>query len=291
MFQSTLSLYAESADITDSTSTLTGAMMTPVTPKNGIHLTLEDVKASVILGDDVHDCPTRVISLENTLNGMIMPLKEVERISDFAREHGIKMHCDGARLWEAVVSGAGTLPEFCSHFDTISLCFSKGLGAPVGSIIVGETATIKHCRWTRKAIGGGTRQPGLLTAAARVAVDETFGKAADGSEGWLRTTHEMAKRVEKAWTAKGGKVGHPVHTNMLWMDLEGMGIDAARFNEIAQENGLATSAPRLITHYQVAQRGDEVMEKLERVFEQVCSEAGTGAKRQKLGQDSIYQSR
>ena len=75
---------------------------------------------------------------------MIMPLSEVKRISEFARQHGIKMHCDGARLWEAVAAGAGTLPEFCSHFDTVSLCFSKGLGAPVGSVVVGPQETLRH---------------------------------------------------------------------------------------------------------------------------------------------------
>ena len=157
-------------------------MLIPITPKNGIHMTLEEVKSHVVLSDDVHACPTRVISLENTLNGMIMPLSEVRRISAFAREHDIRMHCDGARLWEAVAAGAGTLPEFCAEFDTISLCFSKGLGAPVGSILVGTETLLKHARWVRKAIGGGMRQPGVVTAAARVAVDETFGPAVDGKK-------------------------------------------------------------------------------------------------------------
>ena len=94
-----------------------------VIPRNGVYLTLEDVKANVVFEDgDLHSCPTRVISLENTLNGMVMPFEEAERISKFAREHGIIMHLDGARLWEAVAAGAGTLPDFCALFDTVSLC-------------------------------------------------------------------------------------------------------------------------------------------------------------------------
>ncbi|CAI4216646.1 unnamed protein product [Parascedosporium putredinis] len=106
-------------------SSLTGAMVTSILPENGIHLTLEEIQREAVVSDDLHDCPTRVISLENTLNGMIMPLSEIKRIAAWAREHGIHMHCDGARLWEAVAAGAGSLAEFCAEFDTVSLCFSK----------------------------------------------------------------------------------------------------------------------------------------------------------------------
>ncbi|MCV5132627.1 threonine aldolase family protein, partial [Escherichia coli] len=87
----------------------------------------------------------------------IMPLSEVRRLSAFARAHGGKMHCDGVCLWEAVASGAGSLAEFAKCFDTISLCFSKGLGAPIGSMLVGPKDVIKHARWVRKSIGGGLR--------------------------------------------------------------------------------------------------------------------------------------
>lgn len=263
-------------------------MLIPITPKNGIHMTLEEVKSHVVLSDDVHACPTRVISLENTLNGMIMPLSEVRRISAFAREHDIRMHCDGARLWEAVAAGAGTLPEFCAEFDTISLCFSKGLGAPVGSILVGTETLLKHARWVRKAIGGGMRQPGVVTAAARVAVDETFGPAVDGSQGILKKTHEMAKRVEESWTRRGGKLIHPVHTNMCWLDLSAAGCADERFVELMREEGLGASGSRLVTHYQVTQRGDEVMEKLERVFEKAFQGESVVEHEERIGQRSMY---
>ncbi len=238
-------------------------------PKNGIHLTLEDVQQHVILSSDVHACPTRVISLENTLNGMIMPLAEVKRIADFARQHDIRMHCDGARLWEAVAAGAGTLPEFCSHFDTVSLCFSKGLGAPVGSIIVGDKKTLTHSRWVRKSLGGGMRQPGLVTAAARVAVDVTFGKTADGQSGLLRETHLMAKKVEAVWAGMGGKLVHPVHTNMAWIDVAAAGWTDAQFIEACKAEGLTASGGRIVTHYQIAQNAEEVLPRLERVFTKV----------------------
>ena len=88
---------------------LCGALCIPVTPKNGHHVTLEDVKREVVLSDDVHACPTRVISLENTLAGMIMPLEDCRKIGKWAREQDppISVHCDGARLWEAIAAGAG----------------------------------------------------------------------------------------------------------------------------------------------------------------------------------------
>lgn len=251
---------------TYSVATLTGALVTPVLPENGIYLTLEDVQKNVVLTDDVHDCPTRVISLENTLNGMITPLSEVKRISEFARKHGILMHCDGARLWEAVTAGAGSLPEFCSQFDTVSLCFSKGLGAPVGSILVGPADVIKRARWVRKSIGGGLRQGAVVTAAARVAVDETFGKGPNGEGGLLRLSHETTRKVEKLWTELGGKLVHPVHTNMCWLDLNAAGCSDEKFEELGKQEGLRLMGNRLVISYQVAMNEQEILPRLERVF-------------------------
>ncbi|XWX01128.1 hypothetical protein V2A60_009153 [Cordyceps javanica] len=255
-------------------SSLTGATVQPVVPKNGVHLTVEDVAAHAVVSDDVHATPTRVISLENTLNGMVMPLDEVARIAAFARARGIRMHCDGARLWEAVVAGAGAgsggLPAFCAHFDTVSLCFSKGLGAPVGSVVVGDAATVTHARRVRKALGGGMRQPGLLAAAARVAVDQTFGADPDGGgAALLRASHETARRVEAAWRARGGGLVHPVQTNMCWLDLEARGVSGEAFAALCADEGLVASGGRLVTHYQIAQNEAVVLPRLERVFDRV----------------------
>ncbi|GAB1310042.1 Aldolase vrtJ [Madurella fahalii] len=247
-------------------SSLTGAMVKPIAPRNGIYLTLEDVKANAHLDDDVHTCPTRVISLENTLNGMIMPLNEVQRISAFAREHGLKLHCDGARLWEVAASGAGSLIDFASCFDTVTLCFSKGLGAPIGSVLVGSKDVIKHARWVRKSIGGGLRQSGVVTAAARVAIDETFGKGPNGEGGLLRNTHILAEEIAKIWTDLGGKLVHPVHTNMVWLDLDDAKCSVARFVELGHEEGLKLLGGRLVIHYQIHQNREFVMPKLERIL-------------------------
>lgn len=249
-----------------SVSSLTGAHVQGVQPSNGIYLTLEDIKKHAVISDDVHDCPTKVISLENTLNGLVMPLSEVRRISAFAREHGIRVHCDGARLWEAVAAGAGNLAEFCENFDTASLCFSKGLGAPVGSILVGPSDVLKRARWVRKSIGGGVRQGGVMTAAARVAVDETFGKGPNGEGGLLGRSHEVARKLEALWVGLGGRLVYPVHTNMVWLDLKAAGCSDERFVKLGEAEGLRVLAGRVVISYQVALNESEVLPRLERVF-------------------------
>ncbi|KAF2025809.1 hypothetical protein EK21DRAFT_75528 [Setomelanomma holmii] len=251
-------------------ASLSQAMMQPIDAKNGNYITLEEVQKYAVISDDVHACPTRVISLENTLNGAIMPLAEVRRISSWARENGIIMHLDGARLWEAVAAGAGTLQEFCAEFNSISLCFSKGLGAPIGSIIVGTKAFIKRSRWIRKSIGGGLRQAGVVAAPARVAVEETF------LGGKLAQSHENAKKIQKSWTDLGGKLQYPVDTNMVWLDLEAHGVDLNYFIELAEKYGVRVRAGRFVVHYQI---GEEAIERLRKVFTEVLTGEESQGKR------------
>lgn len=263
-------------------------------PKNGCYMTVEDVKANAYLDDDVHTCPTRVVSLENTLNGMVMPLEEARRISAWAREHGLRVHCDGARLWEAVASGAGSLTEYGECFDTISLCFSKGLGAPVGSVVVGSKEIIKHARWVRKSIGGGLRQPGVVTAAARVAVDETFGRGPNGQGGLLRETHMLAREIEKMWTDLGGKLIHPVETNMIWIDLDDAGCSGEHFETLGKEAGLKLMGNRLVVHYQIYQNREFVVPRLAEIFKEVLGEKAakvSGKPNRPAGETSQYRSR
>ncbi|KAI1075106.1 pyridoxal phosphate-dependent transferase [Whalleya microplaca] len=268
-------------------SSLSGAMVQVVVPRNGVYLTLEDVQSNAVLDDNVHSCPTRVISLENSLGGLIMPLEEVRRISRFARENGVLMHCDGARLWEVAAAGAGSLQDFCECFDTVSLCFSKGLGAPIGSMVVGTKPVIKHGRWVRKSIGGGLRQSGVVTAAARVAVDVTFGKGPNGEGGLLKATHATAKRVEKLWTDLGGRMEYPVETNMCWLDLESFNCSGSRFEELGRQAGLKLMGNRLITHYQI---GEEALQRLTGIFEKVAEEKGSGSEGKSRGVSGLYDS-
>jgi threonine aldolase len=145
---------------------LTGAIVTGIVPSNGVYLNVEDIKKHVAVSTDVHSCPIRVINLENTLARTIMRLEEVRKISEFAKKYDIKMHLDGARLWEVVAAGVGTLVEYASCFDTVSLCFSKGLGAPIGSIVIGSAEITKQAKWARQMLGGGLRQAGIIAAGS-----------------------------------------------------------------------------------------------------------------------------
>lgn len=233
-------------------ASLCGALVKGIVPNNGVYLTLEDIKKHITLSDDIHTCPTRVISLENTLGGTIIPLSEVQHISTFAKQHNVKLHLDGARIWEAVVAGAGSLPDYTSCFDSVSLCFSKGLGAPVGSMLVGSKSFIKQARWIRKSIGGGLRQPGVITAAAKIAIDETFGKGPNGKGGLLKNSHVTAKNIASIWESLGGKLDKPTETNMVWFDLEDLGVTPEEFVKLGKEKGLRLLGGRLVVHYQIS---------------------------------------
>ncbi|MCJ1352321.1 MAG: hypothetical protein MMC33_002305 [Icmadophila ericetorum] len=251
-------------------ASLCGALVKGVVPKNGNSLTLEDVKKNAILSDDIHACPTKVISLENTLGGEILPLEECRKISEFARERSIKMHLDGARLWEAVSAQVSQgkhsgsletgLKAYCQYFDSVSLCFSKGLGAPIGSIIAGSDAFVRKALHIRKSIGGGLRQAGVVTAAARVAVEETF------LGGKLEASHQRARVIGDIWIQKGGKLAKQAETNMCWFDLEDAGISVPEFVEIGVKHGVKFLGGRLVVHYQIS---DEAVRRLEKVMDEV----------------------
>ena len=257
-------------------ASLCGAMVKGLIPRNGHHLTLaEDILPNAVVSDeDVHSTPTRVISLENTLGGEILPLDECRRISVWARAQSppIKMHLDGARLWEAVSAQCAAasittrgeaepepetesqnnggrdslierLKDYCTLFDSVSLCFSKGLGAPIGSILVGDEAFIRKARHIRKSIGGGLRQAGVVTAAARVSVEETF------LGGKLARSHERAREIARLWEGKGGKLARGVETNMVWLDLEAVECGVKEFVEVGVRYGVKLYGGRLVVHY------------------------------------------
>jgi threonine aldolase len=235
------------------TFAFTGVVAQPVLPSNGLYLTLEDILPHVKInpGRNVHMVPTRVITLENTFRGIIMPLSETRRICEFAHQNGIKVHLDGARLWEAVTAGAQSpearislLKEYCSLFDTVTMCFSKGLGAPAGSILVGSSAIIQQARWFRQSIGGGMRQPGPLTACAYTAVKETF------EAGRLENPQKLAREIAEFWVTKcQGKLVYPTDTNMFWPDLSNQRFTLDDLRIEGQKRGLRISRERLVLHY------------------------------------------
>ncbi|KUJ13864.1 aromatic amino acid beta-eliminating lyase/threonine aldolase [Mollisia scopiformis] len=238
---------------------LCGAMVNGVVPSNGKYLRVQDIEENIILGNAVYSCPTKVISLENTLRGIINPLEEVKKISEFAKKNGIKMHLDGARLWEVAAASAGSLADYGKCFDSVTLCFSKGLGAPMGSILVGSKGFIERAKWIRQAIGGALRQAGVITAAAQNAVDVNF--AGQGEK--LKRTHVIAKRIAKHWESLGGVFENPVDTNMVCLDLVQAGVDVATLKEMAKEKGVKLTRGRIVVHYQIV---DEAVERLEAVL-------------------------
>jgi threonine aldolase len=233
-------------------ASLTGASIQPVDARNGKYLTLEDIKEKAILDDYVQYSPTKVISVENTLNGLVMPLEEVRRISTWARQHGIKMHLDGARLWDAVVSGGGSLLEYAQEFDTVNLCFSKGLGAPLGSILIGSKKTVAQARKVRQSIGGGMHQASVLTAMAQVSVRDTFGEGASGKGSLLARSHRNAKYIAELWVGSGGKLLGPTETCMVFLNIKDAGLTRNKLEEMSAEHGLVIKNERLVVHYRTS---------------------------------------
>ncbi|KAI5240102.1 hypothetical protein E4T42_08500 [Aureobasidium subglaciale] len=246
-------------------ASMCGAMIQAVVPANNKYLTLEDIKKYAVISNDIHACPTKLLSLENTLNGIVTPLEDFQRISAWAKENNILMHLDGARLWEAVASGAGSLKDYCACFDSISLCFSKGLGAPIGSIIVGTKQFRERARWIRKSIGGGLRQAGVVTAAARVAVEDTY------LGGRLAASHDRARSIASMWEKLGGKTSNPVETNMCWLDLDAAGISVTDFIAAGEKVGLRLGGGRLVVHYQIS---EEAVSRLKTLMEAVLKGKG-----------------
>lgn len=230
---------------------LSQAMVTPVHPGNGIYMTLEDVGKWVVLGEDIHTAPTRVIALELTIGGVLTPIEEIRRISEFARANDIKVHCDGARLWNACAATGLEMSEYCQYFDTVSMCVSKGLGCPVGGVLASTKANIKQARWLRKQQGGGIRQAGVLTSAALVALKEVWPT--------MKETHEKAKKLEKDLAALGVVPQIPVDTNFFFIDARKSGIDMGILLEQCRKYDVKLQDERISLHHQVS---DAAIERL-----------------------------
>jgi threonine aldolase len=164
-----------------------------------------------------HMVRTRLICLENTHNrggGRIFPVEKIQEISFWARSHNLSMHLDGARLWNAIVATAVPAAEWCKHFDTVSVCFSKGLGAPVGSALAGPADFIAKARRYRKIFGGAMRQAGVLAAACLYALDHNVNRLAED--------HHNARMIAEAIADVPGLRLEPleVHTNLVWFEVE-----------------------------------------------------------------------
>lgn len=197
-----------------------GTPLKTIDVPDGEFLTADRVSQALFLGNDLHTACTTVVALENTIGGDVMPVEEVARVSELCREKGVRLHMDGARIWNACVAAGVDLRAYTQHCDTVSLCLSKGLGAPVGSVLVGPKRLIDMARQYRKIMGGGWRQGGLLAAAANYAIDNNWGAT-------MAATHEDAKRLWRGLTELGFAAREP-QTNTLWVKCNGLEVDGQK---------------------------------------------------------------
>jgi threonine aldolase len=212
---------------------------------------------------------TAAIAVENTHNfggGTVQPIAEIEKLSSQARARGIAMHLDGARIWNAHVASATSFTEFGKHFDTISVCLSKGLGAPVGSVMLSTKARVAEARIWRKRYGAGMRQVGILAAAGHYALDKNIDRLAED--------HARAKKIAVALHAVDSSLVDPakVETNIVGLGLSKVGITAADLATRCKDAGLWISAlgphyARLVTHLDFTDvQCDEAIEILKRAL-------------------------
>ncbi|KAG1766455.1 threonine aldolase [Suillus occidentalis] len=245
-----------------------GALQNALTPENGHHLTLKDIEPHVVFGTDVHSAPTRIICLENTLNGTIMPQSDVIEIADFARKNGILMHLDGARLWHAAIETRTPIDELCAPFDSVSLCFSKGLGAPVGTCLVGPKAFIQKARWFRKIFGGGMRQTGVLAGSVAYALSHNFPL--------LPRVHALAKRLQTGLEELQVGILSPAETCMVFYDPSTIGVEYWEIIDraAALPKPISLTGSRLVVHIQTSPEAVEDFLSLIRTLKEEKVQAG-----------------
>jgi threonine aldolase len=206
-------------------------------------LRASDVEAA-IKPDDVH-CPrTRLLCLENTLEGKVVPQPLVEAACEVARRHRLATHLDGARLFNAAVKAKVPPSALAKPFDSVSVCLSKGLGAPVGSMLAGTRDVVRAARRWRKVLGGGLRQVGVLAAAGLYALEHHVAR--------LEEDHANAAALHEALSGVPGLTLEPVQTNMVWARVS-PSLARGLVERLGQAGVLASGSERLrfVTHLDV----------------------------------------
>lgn len=194
---------------------------------------------NAIKPDDFHMAATRLLSIENTVNGMVQPLEYMDKMAEVAHGNGLALHCDGARLMNAAVALGVPAERLVRGCDTVSLCLSKGLGAPVGSVLAGDKETIARARRIRKMLGGGMRQAGMLAAAAMHALDHHVDRLAED--------HARARQLAAALNDVAGievDLGR-THTNMVFLAID-PSIDLAPLEGFLADRGIAINPDKVI---------------------------------------------
>jgi threonine aldolase len=214
---------------------------------------------AAIKPDDSHFARTKLLSLENTINGKVLPLSYLAEARTFVDEHGLNLHLDGARVYNAAVALDVDVIEIAKHFDSMTICLSKGLGAPIGSLLLGSREFIERARRLRKMVGGGMRQAGILAAAGKLALTEQVAQ--------LTTDHSNAKKLAEGLNdIPGFSVNAEfVQTNIVFAKLaESVDIDAIAKELAQQDITISPSNPvRFVTHKDISSQDiDVLLEKL-----------------------------
>lgn len=226
----------------------------PLTQDAQGRMALDDI-AAAIKPDDPHFARTRLLCLENTWNGHVMPDDYLRAATQLTRDHGLASHLDGARLFNAAVASAapghGALArarDIAEPFDSLSVCFSKGLGAPVGSALCGSAELIERARRIRKMAGGGLRQAGFLAAAAQHALDHQVDRLADD--------HANAQRLAEGLQGVEGLTVRSAQTNIVFVDVaDGRGPALLAFLETQGVLATGLIGLRFVTHLNVDAAG------------------------------------
>ncbi len=203
-------------------------------------IALADI-AAYIKPDDMHFAPTRVLALENTIGGRVLGAEYMAAATGLAKSRGLATHLDGARIWNAAVKQGISLREAVKGFDTVSVCLSKGLGAPVGSVLLGPKAIIEKGKRWRKMLGGGMRQAGILAAAGLYALEHNIERLADDHANAAALAKGLARIPQL-------KVATP-QTNIFYIEVPPGAVDALRA-ALVREHIRATvdRHTRLVTH-------------------------------------------
>lgn len=191
--------------------------------------------ARVIKPDDIHFAKTKLLSLENTIGGKVLPLHYLIQARKFVDKHQLKLHLDGARVYNASVALNVDISEICQHFDSMTICLSKGLGAPVGSLLLGNKEYIHRARRLRKMVGGGMRQAGILASAGMIALTENVERLKEDHLN-ARYLFEELENFSNAFNT----LPYPVQTNIVYCDVAAH----INMNEIAhklKESGILIS--------------------------------------------------
>lgn len=239
-------------------SSLSGVQVCCVPGERGI-LSPEAVEAA-IRPRDIHNPPTTLLCLEQTHNvggGSVYPMATMERVVEVGRKHGLALHLDGARLFNAVVKTGVPAPDYARLFDTVSFCLSKGLGAPVGSLIVSDRERIARLRRLRKVFGGGMRQIGILAAAGLYALEHHIPRLAED--------HVNARRLAQLLSAIPGVVVDvdATVTNIVLFKIPGAKVSTDILLQCCRDAGVLLNAVgdrafRLVTHLDVTAADIEV---------------------------------